>query len=40
MTPALIRASVVTERLAWVRQMLSRTRALPLDKLDNYYLLN
>ena len=36
MTPALIRASVVAERLAWVRQMVSRTRALPLISLDAF----
>ena len=34
MTPALIRASVVTERVAWVRQMVSQARALPLVSLE------
>jgi len=34
MTPALIRASVVTERVAWVRQMVSQARALPLESLE------
>jgi uncharacterized protein YutE (UPF0331/DUF86 family) len=31
MTPMLIRAGVVTERVAWVRQMVARVRALPLS---------
>ncbi len=34
MTPALIRESVVTERVAWVRQMVTQAKALPLDSLD------
>ena len=34
MTPALIRASVVTERVAWVRQMVSQAHALPLESLE------
>jgi len=34
MTPALIRASVVTERVSWVRQMVSQARALPLASLE------
>ena len=34
MTPALIRASIVTERVAWVRQMVSQARALPLASLE------
>ena len=34
MTPALIRASVVTERVAWVRQMISQARAIPQASLE------
>jgi uncharacterized protein YutE (UPF0331/DUF86 family) len=34
MTPALIRAGVVTERVAWVRNMVSKARALPLESLE------
>ena len=34
MTPSLIRASVVTERVAWVRQMVAQVRALPLESLE------
>jgi uncharacterized protein YutE (UPF0331/DUF86 family) len=30
-TPTLIRAKVIAERSAWVREMLSRLRTLPLD---------
>lgn len=33
MTPALIRANVVTERVAWVRQMVSQARELPQESL-------
>jgi uncharacterized protein YutE (UPF0331/DUF86 family) len=36
MTPALIRSSVVAERLAWVRRMVSQMRDLPLDTLDTF----
>ena len=34
MTPALIRASVVTERMAWVRQMVTKARALPAESFE------
>lgn len=34
MTPMLIRASVVTERVAWVRQMVSQARTLPMESLE------
>lgn len=34
MTPALIRVSVVTERVAWIRQMISQARALPQASLE------
>ena len=34
MTPAPVRTEVVTERVAWVRQMVSRTRSLPLASLE------
>jgi uncharacterized protein YutE (UPF0331/DUF86 family) len=34
MTPTLIRSSVVAERVAWVRQMLSQARGLPLASLE------
>ena len=34
MTPALIRASVVTERMAWVRQMVAMVRSLPMESFD------
>ncbi len=36
MTPTQVRASVVAERVAWVRQMVSRTRSLPLDSLETF----
>ncbi len=36
MTPTQVRASVVAERVAWVRQMVSRTRDLPLDSLETF----
>jgi uncharacterized protein YutE (UPF0331/DUF86 family) len=34
MTPTRIRASVVTERVAWVRQMVSQATDLPLASLE------
>lgn len=34
MTPTLIRASVITERVAWVRRMISMARSLPQESLD------
>lgn len=34
MTPALIRSSIVAERVAWVRQMLSQARGLPLSSFE------
>ena len=34
MTPALIRSTVVTERVAWVREMVFRVQALPLASLE------
>jgi uncharacterized protein YutE (UPF0331/DUF86 family) len=36
MTPTLIRKSVVTERVAWVRQMMAQAKALPLESLDSF----
>ena len=36
MTPALIRASVVAERVAWVRQMASQVQFLPLTSLEAF----
>ena len=34
MTPSVLSARIVTARLAWVRTMLARIRALPLDTAD------
>ncbi len=34
MTPTLIRAAVVTERVAWVRRMISMARSLPQESID------
>lgn len=34
MTPTLIRAGIVTERVAWVRRMISLANTLPLESLD------
>ena len=31
MTPSLIRAAVISERVSWVRKMISLSRALPLE---------
>jgi uncharacterized protein YutE (UPF0331/DUF86 family) len=36
MSPDRIRRKVVTERSDWVREMLDRIRALPLDSLDDF----
>lgn len=36
MTPTLIRESVFTERVAWVRQMTTRAKELPLDSLTAF----
>lgn len=34
MTPALIRASIVAERVAWVRRIISLARSLPIESID------
>jgi hypothetical protein len=34
MTPTRIRTSVITERVAWVRQMVDQAKDLPLASLD------
>lgn len=36
MTPSTIRAKVVLERIAWVREMLDRIKRLPLDSFDEF----
>ena len=36
MTPNLIRASVVSERIAWVREMIRSTRALPVASFEEF----
>jgi uncharacterized protein YutE (UPF0331/DUF86 family) len=36
MTPSALSTRVVTARLAWVRDMLARLRALPLDTFDSF----
>ena len=36
MTPGLIRAGVVTERVAWVREMIRSARALPTESFDDF----
>jgi uncharacterized protein YutE (UPF0331/DUF86 family) len=36
MNPSLLQAKVITERLAWVRQMVAQIRALPLDTYDTF----
>jgi hypothetical protein len=36
MTPGLIRAGVVTERVAWVREMIRSARALPTETFDDF----
>jgi uncharacterized protein YutE (UPF0331/DUF86 family) len=36
MTPTLIRASIVSERIAWVRSMVRSIRELPLDSFDDF----
>ena len=36
MTPASIRASVVAERIAWIREMISAVNALPLESYDEF----
>lgn len=36
MTPSQLRAKVIAERVAWIRQMLSGLRALPLETLDKF----
>jgi uncharacterized protein YutE (UPF0331/DUF86 family) len=35
-TPNLIRAGVVSERIAWVREMIQSTRALPVTSFDEF----
>lgn len=36
MTPSTIRAKIVLERVAWIRQMLDDIRALPLESYDEF----
>ena len=36
MTPSMIRAGVVTERVSWVRKMISLSRALPLETYETF----
>jgi len=36
MTPSRVRAKVVLERTAWVREMLDRVRRLPLESFDEF----
>jgi len=36
MTPSVLSARIVTARLAWVRDMIARIRALPLDTADTF----
>ena len=36
MTPAEIRASVVAERISWIREMINSVKALPLDSYDDF----
>jgi len=36
MTPAKIRAAVVTERISWIRKMIQSVEALPMDSYDEF----
>jgi len=36
MTPSQLRAKVIAERVAWIRQMLAGLRTLPLDTFDSF----
>ena len=36
MTPSLLRAKVITERSAWIKQMLASLKALPLQSLEDF----
>jgi uncharacterized protein YutE (UPF0331/DUF86 family) len=36
MTPSLLRAKVIAERSAWIKDMLTSLRALPLDSLESF----
>jgi len=36
MTPSLLRAHVVAERVAWIRRMLAGLQALPLEPYDTF----
>jgi uncharacterized protein YutE (UPF0331/DUF86 family) len=34
MTPAILRAKIIAERSAWINEMITRLRLLPLDNLE------
>lgn len=36
MTPSRLRGKVITERSAWIRDMLGRIRALPLETFESF----
>jgi len=36
MTPSLLRAKVITERSAWIKEMLTSLKALPLESLEAF----
>lgn len=37
MNPSRLRAAVVAERISWIREMLARLRALPLESYEAVY---
>jgi uncharacterized protein YutE (UPF0331/DUF86 family) len=36
MTPALLRAKVIAERTAWIKEMMHSLKSLPLESLENF----